>query len=935
MPSYQKLMFGALEKLAKRQAEMDALQAAARKEAELAAAAKAKFAGGCGMKNFKPQTRAPKGALCACGDRLGPHFLAAGGGSVPESRAPWAPEPGFTDPTWSALLREMVDAAPGYLRKKGDEALRYMAERAAPYYGGQRGVNGAANLKEQLDMAAGALRGASAATIGLPGDLQSLGRGAMAASQGPLATLSAMQEHTLFPKSEELKKGERGFLARGAGTPGERAGEVLGDFIPLIPPGAVSAGARAVRSGAVRAGKGIEAATERALQDPGIRGDLVRKFGPMLAQPPARAVKPRGGNFDPNALERWLEDLGVYGEVDAPQGGQGREREIQAWGRKQLANYVRKDLGAPTDPLLAVEREIPSLHLPEETLPGGGQDMAAADVNRMRGVSAEFGAPGRRALADIAQKHFALTDEPMTPWGWYSGANIQDGKAGVMLADELADKWPMSAAYPSGAGVRSLDDLIQHTDRMIRDTRGQQHEKLREFRAKLDDARATDWRAKRPDDPVYGILNESLGFDHVLDYLEAATEPYTRLRHDMSQMMDMEHVAPGELREFVSEVLRDGPDAGMHGLDDATLRRWRGLQNSGLLMEPASLPRLSVADAVRKTAQWNKFMAEQGVADGPLSKGWKVHKEYPGDAGKGMKWVEFGKSELPEGWVEKSDSLGVPSIYDEKGKYITQAGTHKDPRVSDLREGLGAEGDAMGHCVGGYCDDVLSRGTKIYSLRDAKGRPHVTIEVRPQQTRKTPADAKWDTLSEDERQDIKKAVGAAMGVPHAGVPDGRLDEFIARMDEELKRRYPELVGATLPPEIVQIKGKGNAAPTADYLPFVQDFVRSGKWGRVGDLRNTGLIELPKGLDLTSSAGPQRLEPGHYTSDELRAFGRRVNPKATEEQIDSWMRPLIRGAGGNYAHGGRVEPDVAPGFLPRNFDEMVDYTERVFRAHAAA
>jgi hypothetical protein len=37
-------MFGALEKLAKRQAEMDALQAAARKEAELAAAAKAKFA---------------------------------------------------------------------------------------------------------------------------------------------------------------------------------------------------------------------------------------------------------------------------------------------------------------------------------------------------------------------------------------------------------------------------------------------------------------------------------------------------------------------------------------------------------------------------------------------------------------------------------------------------------------------------------------------------------------------------------------------------------------------------------------------------------------------------------------------------------------------------------------------------------------------------
>ncbi len=37
----------------------------------------------------------------------------------------------------------------------------------------------------------------------------------------------------------------------------------------------------------------------------------------------------------------------------------------------------------------------------------------------------------------------------------------------------------------------------------------------------------------------------------------------------------------------------------------------------------------------------------------------------------------------------------------------------------------------MGHCVGGYCDSVQSRGTKIYSLRDKNGNPHVTIETRP------------------------------------------------------------------------------------------------------------------------------------------------------------------------------------------------------------
>ena len=44
-------------------------------------------------------------------------------------------------------------------------------------------------------------------------------------------------------------------------------------------------------------------------------------------------------------------------------------------------------------------------------------------------------------------------------------------------------------------------------------------------------------------------------------------------------------------------------------------------------------------------------------------------------------------------------------------------------------------------------------------------------------------------------------------------------------------------------EIVQIKGKGNKAPKDEYLPFVQDFVRSGNWSKVGDLKNTGLQRL--------------------------------------------------------------------------------------------
>ena len=51
--------------------------------------------------------------------------------------------------------------------------------------------------------------------------------------------------------------------------------------------------------------------------------------------------------------------------------------------------------------------------------------------------------------------------------------------------------------------------------------------------------------------------------------------------------------------------------------------------------------------------------------------------------------------------------------------------------------------------------------------------------------------------------------------------------------EEIANENPQM-------SIIQIKGKQNAAPKADYLPYVQDFVKSGNWGQVGDLKNTGL-----------------------------------------------------------------------------------------------
>ncbi|MDW9481922.1 hypothetical protein GOB57_25055 [Sinorhizobium meliloti] len=44
-------------------------------------------------------------------------------------------------------------------------------------------------------------------------------------------------------------------------------------------------------------------------------------------------------------------------------------------------------------------------------------------------------------------------------------------------------------------------------------------------------------------------------------------------------------------------------------------------------------------------------------------------------------------------------------------------------------QALKTEGAEMGHCVGGYWNRVRSGDTRIVSLRDADGRPHVTIEL--------------------------------------------------------------------------------------------------------------------------------------------------------------------------------------------------------------
>lgn len=261
-----------------------------------------------------------------------------------------------------------------------------------------------------------------------------------------------------------------------------------------------------------------------------------------------------------------------------------------------------------------------------------------------------------------------------------------------------------------------------------------------------------------------------------------------------------------------------------------------------LLLKPESLSRLSVPQAVERVAKINEWRADQ-IKNARLENMLKadVHKEYPE---KGMRWVQLNK---PGQFAEESDAMG----HSVRGYEPTEGG------------------GSSGYGLGGW-DAIQSGKAKVYSLRDAKGEPHATIEVKSGYQRELTIDDMASMTPEEEAQIIA-----------------------------LQRAKQPLPKIDVPGSIKQIKGKSNRAPNEEYLPYVQDFVRSGNWSDVNDLHNTGLISTKKGtLDYhqmpglsgnasslahgrASAAG--EIQP-YMTKAELEAVLKKHAPE------DIWSRP---------------------------------------------
>jgi len=229
------------------------------------------------------------------------------------------------------------------------------------------------------------------------------------------------------------------------------------------------------------------------------------------------------------------------------------------------------------------------------------------------------------------------------------------------------------------------------------------------------------------------------------------------------------------------------------------------------------------------------------------------------------KWREKQKAEANSALANNAATVPFKDYPDQQYGWF-QITTDSPENRQVLQDALNYEADLMKHCVRGYCDDVFAGRSQIYSLRDKKtGEPHVTIEVIPDPD---PYNLEFpERLSPENKAQFREYI-RQWRVRNPDVEDLNYEQ----MNQALREAGVPPINN---PIIEQIKGKVNKKPKEEYLPFVQDFVRSGKWGTVEELENTGLVDLMRHRPRWEAEQLQREGVRYVTPQELEAFRYRL------------------------------------------------------------
>lgn len=824
-------------------------------------------------------------------------------------------------------------------------------------------------LRALWDAGAGALRGATVATLGAAGDIESLLREvsdrSYDAAFGEKGTRTEVgdayyKKQSVLPNSDDFNRWLPDSKAGKTGAPLEKITSVVG--LPITPR-AVTGVALGTQELGRQTGKMAAAAAHRAMQSEGGLGQML-----TAGARPAYAVRPKGGNFDDLSMKGQL----AFEGVDVPEMEGFTPTRLPAtstWANKQLTNYLRKDLGSPTDPLLQVEKDgalhfndndqwaptnwqvheaqndydyvlrhlrdarVGDISLEEHFKRSFPDDAEAKLMNNLKSTLGD----NRVRNYNYLKRHYELSkDAPLTPWGYFSDHRLKS-----MNPEQFLNSFDTQNFMRSHVDVDSPDgsNLLPSRD----------FPPEHSVRKKLEwaenaPANTQIWRL-RSGEP----LNE-LGFNRVLDFLDQAQQPYKTFRDALPPEVADEMIAAIGRGETPPGVPQDFADQ---------VRPWI---QGGHALKPEDLSNLGVAEAVRKYSKyrdwWESEQAREKLSKGlqeqpflalPDETKWveigprpweppvytldnlkdhgfelreRVHPfdedkvtlddlhyqddvegynaamqklfaelDYYhgyGSADKARQaFMELGDHYASMNWLkenfpqrhlhanERRIQRAIARIGEEDGLMTSwSAGKVEDllpalrhvnthPDLSNVSAGLKAEGEYMGHCVGGYCEPVMDGRTRILSLRDKRGMPHATVELNRE---KLP---NW--WADDNFMDRDRGLGKFFD-EYSSDGGGQLYEsYRTAFPEWMKVNHPDIYAmhkdrfegkeAWGPVTINQVKGKGNAEPVAKYRQHVNALVK-----HLQESGNLDMSELPYDLDRLG----YKTWRGKWYSDEAEA-----------------------------------------------------------------
>jgi hypothetical protein len=652
---------------------------------------------------------------------------------------------------------------------------------------------------------AGAAKGATQATLGFPGDINEL----------------LLEVGSAFPNAPKpYTSKEIGKMLPSAGKSQEAGiGEAAGEFLPLpaIPVGKI---AKSVKSGA-------QAIAPRA-------GDLASQFINKQAEAMGLplemgVVKPKGGNWLAGSIERVTEPMKtpkiagqtpqerviehekllanpslnadqldrVNYHLEVTKG----EAALDKWIDKKLNSYIKNEMGTPEDQIrLGIERRYEDA----KKLRSANQtklDKMAADIDRNQAAGKDTTLTERDYEA--AKERFA-EDEDIAFQGLYHGTVPEGGWMGgnVWEPRSLLSKRERGGFPEYGMGNHPA---------------AKQWEAVSD--AEINSTPAGQFVGDGMPESHYDITN-TLASTHKQRVLDQ--NPWLSKVDPEAKVYNLDYMNPDvglEFRHMIDEV-KTAMDP------DSNLPKHLKIAAKDLeKMTVDDVSALSGKISAWRNAQIGKPNLE--LANNPAV---SLYKEYPtANNPKGVSWRQIKRPEgLPDEEADKA-----------------------------LRDAIVYEGDIMRHCVGGsgHCEPLLRGDTEVYSLRDAKGEPHVTIEVEPAKN-PYPINASLFNDGTTRRDSATRAQYRQYVMEWRQ----RNPDVEKLTDENVYQALREAGVRPVSPSIVEIKGKNNRKPKDEYIPFIQDFIKSGDWSNVGDMHHT---DLRKSEDIFSQLEKKTLQNEGY------------------------------------------------------------------------